>query len=468
MLEGMSSNSTTIIDALQHVDQAVTVNGWVHTIRDMGKIAFIELRDHTGLLQVVVDDPSKLPKLGAEYVVRVRGTVRKRGERYTNDKLATGTIELGAESVELINASQELPFEVKKDTADVHEELRLKYRYLDLRSQRMAANLRLRHRVTRFIRNYLEDEGFISVETPHLTKGTPEGAREFLVPSRLHPERFYVLPQSPQQFKQLLMVGGVGRYYQVVKCMRDEDQRLDRQPEFTQVDIEMSFITQEEIMQLNEAMMIALVREEFPEKRITTAPFPRLTYAEAMERYNSDKPDLRNDKSDNDELAFAWVTDFPMFDKGEESGKIEAMHHPFTSPRMEDIPLLDSEPFKVRANAYDLVLNGFEVSGGSIRINQADLLTKVFQILGLEPTEIEGRFGHMLEAFKYGTPPHGGIAYGFDRLVMILAGEPNIREVIAFPKTGDARDPLTGAPAAANPTALSEAHIQTVAPKRRS
>ena len=455
----------TTIQTNDHIGKTVTVRGWVHTVRDMGKIAFIDLRDQTGLLQVVIES-DKLPKIGAEYVIEVTGEVRERGERFRNDKLATGTIELGAEHITVINEAAELPFEVKKDTLAINEELRLKYRYLDLRSERMATNLRLRHRVIKFFRDYLDKEGFIEVETPMLNRGTPEGAREFLVPSRLHPESFYVLPQSPQQFKQLLMVGGIGRYFQIARAFRDEDQRGDRQPEFTQLDIEMSFVTQEDILALNEAMFTDMVKTITPDKHMTTTPFPRLTYAEAMAQYGSDKPDLRKNKDDPNELAFVWVLDFPMYEPGENGKGLSAMHHPFTAPKAEDMHLMDTEPLKVRADSYDLVLNGYELSSGSIRIHEAALQRKVFQVLGLSDDEIEAKFGHMIEAFNYGAPPHGGMAPGIDRLIMLLAGEPNIREVIAFPKTGDARDPLTGAPAPAGEAALKQAHIQTVPPKK--
>lgn len=458
-------NQITVAECLNKVDHEVVVFGWVHTIRDMGQIVFIELRDHTNLIQVVIDDPSSLPKLGAEDVIKIEGRVRERSERYINKKIATGAIEIGAKNVEVINASAELPFEIKKDTSPVNEELRLKYRYLDLRSQRMTTNIRLRHEVLQFVRSFLSDNGFIEVDTPMLTKGTPEGAREFLVPSRLHAEEFYVLPQSPQQFKQLLMIAGVGRYFQIAKCLRDEDQRGDRQPEFTQIDMEMSFVDREAILDVNEKLMVELVKKVTPEKKITK-PFPRLTYAEAIEKYGSDKPDLRKDKNNPDELAFAWILDFPMLEKNEDTGKLDAMHHPFAAPNPDDIAKLESDPVSVRADAYDLVLNGYEIAGGSIRINQSDLQAKVFELIGLDKGEIERRFGHLLEAFKYGTPPHGGIAYGLDRLLMILAGEPNIREVMAFPKTGDGRDPLTGAPSKASDDSLADAHIKTVKPKR--
>ena len=456
----------TTLKTTDLVGQTVTVRGWVHTIRDMGKVAFIDLRDHSGLLQVVIAS-DELPKLGTEYVIEVTGEVKERGERFRNDKLATGSVELKADTITLINAAAELPFEVKKDTADVNEELRLKYRYLDIRSERMATNLKLRHAVNRYTRNFFDDHDFIEVETPLLTKGTPEGAREFLVPSRLHPEQFYVLPQSPQQFKQLLMVAGLGRYYQIARCLRDEDQRGDRQPEFTQLDLEMSFVTQEEILQLTEEWLIGLVKAVSPDKHIAKTPFPRMTYAEAMDKYGTDKPDVRENPDDPNELAFLWVTEFPMFEKNKETGKVDAVHHPFTAPTEKDpVKLKAMDPFNVLSDAYDIVLNGYEVGGGSIRISNAELQHTVFEILGLEETEIQARFGHMLEAYKYGAPTHGGIAPGMDRLIMLLAGEPNIREVIAFPKTGDARDPLTGAPAAASDAALAQAHIKTVPPKK--
>ena len=459
--------TTTVAQAAALTDQEVTVAGWVQTIRDMGKIVFVDLRDHTGVLQLVAPSDVELPKFSLEDVVKVTGQVRRRGERFVNPNLPTGEVELGITKLEVLSPAAELPFEIKGDTRVINEELRLKHRYLDLRSERLAANIRSRHRVMHFLRSYLDNDGFVEVETPLLTKGTPEGAREFLVPSRLHPERFFVLPQSPQQFKQLLMVGGVGRYFQFARCLRDEDQRGDRQPEFTQLDLEMSFVEQEDMLSLNEAMMTAMVRELFPDKRITKLPFPRLTYAESMEKYGTDKPDLRHNKEDSDELAFVWITDFPMFEINNESSKVDAVHHPFTAPRTEDQQKLADDPMKVRADAYDLALNGYEVAGGSIRIHNAELQQQVFELLGLGKQEIEARFGHLLEAFRYGVPPHGGIAYGFDRLMMVLMNEPNIREVMAFPKTGDARDPLTGAPAEASEQALNEAHIKTVPPKKK-
>jgi aspartyl-tRNA synthetase len=464
------ANRTMILETVPKIGETVTLKGWVNTRRDMGKIGFIDLRDRSGLVQVVLV-PSELsergqsaaPALRPEFCVAVTGVVQKRGEKQINPNLPTGTIEILAKDVEILNEAKTPPFELA-DTAKVNEELRLKYRYLDLRSPRMLKNLEMRDKIISFFRSYLHERGFLEVETPNLTKGTPEGSREYLVPSRLHGGQFYVLPQSPQQFKQLLMVGGVEKYFQIARCFRDEDQRGDRQPEFTQLDMELSFVGQEDVLALIEGMMLELVKQVAPEKKVQQAPFPRMSYAECMEKYGSDKPDLRADKNDPNLLAFEWVVDFPMFEKDDE-GNIQAVHHPFTSPKLEDAPLLDSEPLKARANAYDLVLNGYEIFGGSIRIHTRPLQNRVFELLGLEAKTIQERFGHMLEAFEYGAPPHGGIASGLDRVVMILANEPNIREVIPFPKTGDARDLLMGAPSTIEEKRLEEAHIQVRAKK---
>src|SRR3989338_2148385 len=454
-------------DTVNKVSDMVVVKGWVHALRDMGKIIFIDLRDKTGLLQVVfapkeVGGAYEFAKtLRAEYVVEIKGTVQKRTEKTINPKLETGTVEVLATDLKILNESKTPPFELDKDTRAVNEEVRLKYRYLDLRSERMHNNLALRDKVISFFRNYMHEHGFIEIETPILIKGTPEGAREFIVPSRLHGGKFYVLPQSPQQFKQLCMVAGFERYFQIARCFRDEDQRGDRQPEFTQLDFEMSFVEREDILKYTEEMFIEMVATVAPEKKLSHTPFPRLTYVEAMEKYGTDKPDLRKNKNDPNELAFCWVLDFPMFEKLED-GTIQAMHHPFCDVHPADLEKLDSDPMSVRANAYDLVLNGYELSSGSIRIHKRELQNKIFHLLGLADDEIEKKFGHMLEAFEYGAPPHGVFAPGIDRIVMLLAGEPNIREVMAYPKTGDARDPMMGAPSGLPPKALKEAHVKVV------
>jgi len=324
----------------------------------------------------------------------------------------------------------------------------------------MKNNVIMRHRVIKMIRDYLDSKSFLEIETPILTKGTPEGAREFMVPSRLWPGKFYVLPQSPQQFKQLLMVAGMERYFQIARCFRDEDTRGDRQAEFTQLDVEMSFIDQEDILQITEELLIKIVKELYPQKKIKQLPFPRLTYAEAMKKYNSDKPDLRDNKEDNNELAFCWVIDAPMFKHSESEKKLVAVHHPFTMPQKEDMEKYPDEPAKWRAYAYDVVLNGFEIGGGSIRIHLRDVQKRIFELLGVNEVEIKNRFGHMLEAFEYGAPPHGGIAWGLDRIMAILQIEPNIREVIVFPKTGDSRDLMMDAPNVVSKKSLKEANIE--------
>jgi aspartyl-tRNA synthetase len=386
--------------------------------------------------------------------------VNKRGEKQINPNMATGEVEVLAKDIEVYNHAETPPFEVDQDTSAVSEELRLKYRYLDLRTERMKKNLELRAKMIASFRRYLDAQGFLEIETPTLVKGTPEGAREFLVPSRQHAGKFYVLPQSPQQFKQLLMVAGVEKYYQIARCYRDEDARGDRQPEFTQLDLEMSFVEREDILNVIEKMMIEMIKEVVPEKKLSSEPFQRITYAEAMEKYGTDKPDLRKDKNDPNELAFAWVVDFPMFELNSQ-GQMTTAHHPFCMINPEDENLLESEPLKVRADTWDLVLNGYELSSGSIRIHKPEIQAKVFKVLGLTDEDVQAKFGHMLEAFKFGAPPHGGSAPGLDRLAMLLCGEPSIREVIAFPKTGDARDLLMGAPSELSTEQIAEANIKT-------
>ncbi|MFH0928469.1 MAG: aspartate--tRNA ligase [bacterium] len=458
-----------VAETVQKVGEEVLVKGWIHRRRDMGKLIFIDLRDRSGILQVVFapDNQELLAQANAlrsEFVVAITGKVNARPPKQVNDNMITGTVELLATKLEILNESKTPPFEIDQDTRAVNEDLRLKYRYLDLRSERMTKNLILRDKIIMFFRKYMHDNGFIEIETPILMKGTPEGSREYIVPSRLHPGKFYVLPQSPQQFKQLCMVAGLEKYFQIARCFRDEDQRGDRQPEFTQLDYEMSFVTQEDVLQYTEAMFIALVRELFPEKRISTTPFARLTYAESMEKYGTDKPDLREDKNDPNELAFAWVLDFPMFET-DENGEIAAKHHPFCSIHEEDKEkfMRGEDLMSIRANAYDLVLNGYELSSGSIRIHERELQKRIFDILKISEEDQVLRFGHMLEAFSFGAPPHGGFAPGIDRIAMLLAGEPNIREVIAFPKTGDAKDLLMGAPSPLQDKALDEVHIKLTA-----
>lgn len=458
---------TLIKDTVNKVGEEVLLKGWVHARRDMGKIIFIDLRDATGLVQVVFaskdkDFMSLADKLRSEFVVAIVGKVNRRPEKMTNPKMATGTVEVEAKKLEILNEAKTLPFEIDKDTKLMNEELRMKYRYLDLRSERMQKNIRLRSKMIDEVRKFLHGKDFVEIETPYIAKGTPEGAREYIIPARLHPGKFYVLSQSPQQFKQLLMIAGFEKYFQIARCFRDEDPRGDRQPEFTQIDIEMSFVEQEDVMKLTEEMMIDLVKKVMPNKKIQKIPFPILTYDEAVKKYKTDKPNLRKNKKDPDEIAFCWVIDFPLFKWSETEKKLVSAHHPFTMPQNEGIENLDKDHQKVRAYAYDLVLNGYELGGGSIRIHKKDLQLEIFKVLGLSEIEIEKRFSHMLTALEYGAPPHGGIALGFDRLCMILAGEPNIREVIAFPKTSDARDLLMSAPSELPEEQLKEAHIKVV------
>ncbi|WP_319418745.1 aspartate--tRNA ligase [Pleurocapsa sp. FMAR1] len=584
----------------EHIDQTVTIYGWVDRRRDHGGVIFIDLRDRTGTVQIV-SDPQRTPQsyadaefLRSEYVVKAVGKVSQRPPESLNDKLPTGQVEIYAESIELLNAvNKQLPFQVSTaDTENVGEKLRLQYRYLDLRRDRMAKNLQLRHQVVKAMRRFLEDEeNFIEIETPILTRSTPEGARDYLVPSRVNPGEWYALPQSPQLFKQLLMVSGCDRYYQIARCFRDEDLRADRQPEFTQLDMEMSFLSQDEIIKLNEALICHIFKAvkniEMPR------PFPRITYADSMARYGTDRPDTRfamelvdvsdivqdsgfkvfsgavksggqvkvlpipggNDaisnvrikpkgdifneavtagakgiayirvrenneidtigaikdnlseeqktellsrtgakpghlllfgagdtvtvnKSldrlrlfiaqemgliDNEQVNLIWVTEFPMFEWNADEKRYEALHHPFTAPYPEDIEDLTT----ARAQAYDLVYNGIEIGGGSLRIYQKDIQEKVFETIGFSTEEAYNKFGFLLEAFEYGTPPHGGIAFGLDRLVMLLAGEESIRDVIAFPKTQQASCLLTDAPASVDAKQLKELEIaSTYKPKK--
>src|SRR3989344_3952460 len=480
-------NRTFISDTPSMAGQTVRVNGWVNTLRKMGdKLVFIDLRDASGLVQVVAYKPDLdeataaiVDSLKPEYVLEIEGEVKARGAKQMNPEMLTGTIEIGIKSIVVLNTSETLPFQIDSDTRIVNEELRLKYRYLDLRSERMHRNLVLRDNVETFFRDFLHKEHFIEVETPILTKGTPEGAREFLVPSRLHEGKFYVLPQSPQQFKQLLMVGGIERYFQIARCFRDEDQRGDRQPEFTQLDMELSFVEREDVMDLNEKLLIELVASVAPDKKIQTVPFPRITYKEAIDKYGNDRPDMREDKNDPNLLAFCWVVDFPFFERIAESNGAHPelaeglntqqasgwtfTHNPFSAavPEHREWLMNKEKSGDILTTQYDVVLDGFEIGGGSIRNHQSEALRKVFEIMGLDQATIDDKFGHMMEAFKFGAPPHGGIAWGLDRVIALLANEPNIREVMAFPKTGDARDPMMNAPSTVPQKTLKEMHIKT-------
>lgn len=570
----------------KNVGEKVTLSGWVHRRRDHGSIIFVDLRDRYGLTQIV-SDPVGFPEaheqintVRSEFVIKIEGEVRPRLKGHENSNLETGAVEVVVTKVEILNPSKTPPFEIDQDK-EVNEEIRLKYRYLDLRRERMKSNIILRSRVIKFIRDFLEKENFLEIETPILIKGTPEGSREYLVPSRLYPGTFYVLPQSPQQLKQLLMVAGFDRYFQIARCFRDEDQRGDRQPEFTQLDMEMSFIEMADIMAINEKLLIAVTKEFAPHKKIKELPFPILTYHEAMNLYGSDKPDLRYDlplsditdiaaecefsvfksavdaegvvkalrvegggkftrkeiddlteiakiykakglayiiledegpKSpilkyfkpeeieaiiercggktgdiifftadkfeiacealghvrqsvarklgliDEDLFAFCWVKEFPMFEFDEDAKRLNAVHHPFTAPLVAED--LEERPETALAKAYDVALNGSEIAGGSIRIHQDKVQKSAFDKMKISDEDAERRFGHMLEAFKYGAPPHGGIAWGLDRLVMIFADEPNIREVIAFPKDQKAKDLMLGAPSEMPTEQLEELHVK--------
>jgi len=448
---------TRVKDTLEKVGEEIKIAGWAHEVRKMGKILFLILRDTTGLVQVVFAEDAlrdEAEKIKAESVVEITGVVKKRPENMVNSKMITGTVEIEANELKILADSEVLPFIVDQET-DVSEETRFRYRYLDLRRERLHNNIKKRHKVVKFIRDFLSERDFVEIETPILSVATPEGARDYLVPSRVYPGKFFALPQSPQQYKQLLMVAGFERYFQIARCFRDEDTRGDRQPEFTQLDLEISFTSRDEVLDLTEELFTKLVEQLYPQKKLNSKPWPRISYSEAMEKYGSDKPDLRKNKKDPHELAFCFVVDFPLFER-DEKGKLQPAHHPFTAPLPEEISLLDENPLKMRSQAYDLVLNGVEIGSGSMRIADANLQMKIFQLLGISESEAKEKFGHLLQAFKYGAPPHGGIAPGLDRILMILQNEPNIREVIAFPKTTEARDPMTGAPKEATPAQLKE------------
>lgn len=441
-----------------HIGKAATLCGWVDSRRDHGKIIFIDIRDRYGITQVVfLPKPhtvtyEKAKRLRNEDVIAVSGDINPRPKNTENPRISTGLIELHAQKLDVLSAAGDLPFNVS-DGLEVGEDMRLRHRYLDLRRPTVRDKLIMRHRCNQVFRNFLNSEGFLEIETPFLTKSTPEGARDFLVPSRLNPHTFYALPQSPQLFKQILMVSGMDRYYQVVRCFRDEDLRKDRQPEFTQLDLELSFVEEEDIYDISERMY-AKVFKEVLDVDIKT-PFRRMTYAEAISNYGSDKPDVGEG-----DYRFLWVVDFPLFEFNQDEKRWQACHHPFTAPQSEDMAFLDSDLSRVRARAYDLVLNGQELGSGSIRIHSSDLQKRIFDILGISAQAAEQKFGFLLRAFQYGVPPHGGIAFGLDRLYAIITQSESIRDVIAFPKTQKGTCLLSNAPSPVDTEQLAELNIE--------
>ncbi|MFH1392312.1 MAG: aspartate--tRNA ligase [bacterium] len=427
---------TLIQDLNKKIGEKIKICGWVDSRRDHGKIVFIDLRDRSGIVQVVTTEDVR-----QEWVLEIIGKIQKRPKNQENPKIRTGAIEIAAEKIKILNKAKTLPFELDKP---VSEDLRMQYRYLDLRSERMKNNIILRHKIIKLIRDFLDKENFVEIETPILTKSTPEGARDYIVPSRLQPGKFYALPQSPQQYKQLLMVAGLEKYFQIARCFRDEDTRGDRQPEFTQLDLEMSFVEQEDILKLVQELMLKICPK---------ASFQRLTHEQAIKKYKTDKPDLRKNKED---FAFCWILDWPLFEYNQEEKRWDPMHHIFTAPKDPNF----KDPKSAKSWQHDLVLNGYEVGGGSIRIHDRKTQEKIFRLVGLSEKQIQEKFGHLLNAFEYGCPPHGGIASGLDRLIMLLAQEPSIREVIAFPKTGDGRDLMMNAPSKLDKKQLKELHIK--------
>ncbi len=462
---------TKIKNLKEKIGDTVKLLGRIDIRRDHGKLIFLDIRDETGKVQVVVlPKPENVHSLAdqvrPEWIVSAEGEVKSRPDKMINPDEPLGNIEMELTSLEIISESDTPPFDLSTDGYEVNEEIRMKYRYLDIRRKRIQDNIRTRSSVNNFTRNFLIKKDFIEIETPILTRSTPEGARDYVVPSRIYRGSFYALPQSPQQYKQLLMIGGFERYFQIARCMRDEDTRGDRQPEFTQLDIECSFIDREDVMALVEEMFTKMITELFPNKHMTETPWPRLNHKDIMEKYGSDRPDIRKNPDDPNELGFAWVVDFPLFEKEKsELGYLMPEHHMFTAPRKEDLKKLSDAPEDVISEQVDLTLNGFEIAGGSIRIHEADVQKTVFDLIGFSKKQQE-EFSHLLDAFSYGVPPHGGIAVGMDRLLAVLQGESSIREVIAFPKTGEGRDLMMDIPSEIEEGQLNELGLKTERKKK--
>ena len=457
---------TYIKDLASKVGEEVKICGWIDVRRDHGKLIFIDLRDMSGKVQMVAlpnhtEAHTLANTVRSEWVVEVTGKINARPERMINKDEVNGAVEIEILSLSVLNEASVPPIDVRSNGIDIGEDARLKYRFLDLRRPRMQKNIRNRHKVMLMTRNLLSSEGFTEIETPNLTVATAEGSRDFIVPSRLEPGTFYALPQSPQQYKQLLMSAGFEKYFQFARCYRDEDSRGDRQPEFTQMDLEMSFVKEEDVMAVNERTVIEIIQKLYPHKKIQQIPFPKIPYAEAMAKYGSDKPDIRTDKNDPDLLAFAWIVDFPMFEKTDE-GKWTFTHNPFSGCKEESLNDLMNKTNieKILASQYDLDLNGNEMGGGSIRNHKPEALRKVLEIMEYSEEKIEREYGHMLRALGAGTPPHGGIAWGLDRMIMLLENEPNIREVIAFAKTGEGKDLMMGAPGKVSAEQLRDLRIE--------